>query len=248
MVPLDDLVQYCGGIDSGEVSESSILLLAFYKGSQVAPKIPAGLSAIPTEISICVSFDSNASHRSSTQGSLELLATYNRALFLQDRISFMIEQLVQILHGALSYPSKPIVTITMLTESHRRLLPDPTQNLHWNDFVGPIHEIFDRNAIRIPDHPCVIETSYVDPDERIHSYRKIYEASNIVAHYLQCRGIARGDVVMVYAFRNVDLVVAIMGILKCGAIFSVIGNSRNGRGNDRSNLSTNTSDNLPGSW
>jgi L-aminoadipate-semialdehyde dehydrogenase len=95
----------------------------------------------------------------------------------------MIEKLIQILHGALSNPTKPIGTITMLTESQRRLLPDPTQNLHWNDFVGPIHEIFDRNAICRPDHPCAIETSYVDRDERIHSYRKIYEASNIVAHY-----------------------------------------------------------------
>lgn len=243
MVPLDDLVQYCGGIHSGEVSDSSIFDLALYKGSQVGPKIPAVLAAIPTEISICVSSDSNAS----TQGSLELLATYNSALFLKDIISFMMEQLIQILHGALSDPSKPIGTITMLTESQRRLLPDPTQNLHWNDFVGPILEIFDRNAIRRPDHPCIIETSYADNDERIHSYRKIYEASNIVAHYLQYRGIACGDVIMVYAYRNADLVVAIMSILKCGAIFPIIGNSRNGRANDRSNLSTNASDNLLGS-
>jgi hypothetical protein len=53
VVPFDDLVQYCGGIHSGEVSDSSILHLAFYKGSQVAPKIRAVLAAIPTEISIC---------------------------------------------------------------------------------------------------------------------------------------------------------------------------------------------------
>jgi L-aminoadipate-semialdehyde dehydrogenase len=35
-------------------------------------------------------------------------------------------------------------------------------------------------------------------------------------------GIERGDVVMVYAYRGVDLVVAVVGVLKAGATFSVI--------------------------
>jgi L-2-aminoadipate reductase len=220
-----------------DVSNSSVFHLAFFNA---APKPPAVVQ--PPEISIGVSPDSP------TRGSLELLVTYNQALFLQHRIYFMTEQLIQIVHGALSYASKPIGSIAMVTESQRRLLPDPRQDLHWNDFEGPIHEIFDKNALRRPDHPCVIENSYVNPEEQIYSYRKIYEASNIVAHYLQSRGITRGDVVMVYASRNVDLVVAIIGILKCGAIFSVIGNSGHSKANDRPNLSTNASDHLPGSW
>jgi L-aminoadipate-semialdehyde dehydrogenase len=39
---------------------------------------------------------------------------------------------------------------------------------------------------------------------------------------LVSNGVEKGEVVMVYAYRGVDLVVAIMGILKAGAGFSVI--------------------------
>jgi non-ribosomal peptide synthetase component F len=45
----------------------------------------------------------------------------------------------------------------------------------------------------------------------------------LVAHYLIHKGIQREDVVMIYAYRGVDLVIAIMGVLKAGATFSVIG-------------------------
>lgn len=33
----------------------------------------------------------------------------------------------------------------------------------------------------------------------------------------------RGDVVMIYAYRGVDLVVGVMGVLAAGAAFSVVG-------------------------
>ncbi|EGE04943.1 L-aminoadipate-semialdehyde dehydrogenase [Trichophyton equinum CBS 127.97] len=54
------------------------------------------------------------------------------------------------------------------------------------------------------------------------TYRQIHEASNILGHHLVQSGVERGDVVMVYAHRGVDLVIAVMGILKAGATFSVI--------------------------
>jgi L-aminoadipate-semialdehyde dehydrogenase len=104
------------------------------------------------------------------------------------------------------------------------LLPDPSTDLHWGAFGGPIHEIFGRNAIRHPERPCVVETAAsANAPDRVFTYRNIHEASNVLAHYLIAQGVTRGDVVMVYAHRGVDLVVAVMGTLKAGATFSVIG-------------------------
>jgi L-2-aminoadipate reductase len=103
-------------------------------------------------------------------------------------------------------------------------MPDASADLRWNKYGGAIHEIFSANALRHPDRPCVVETSAFSNDaNRVFSYRHIHESSNILAHYLVARGVERGDVVMVYAHRNVDLVVAVIGILKAGATFSVIG-------------------------
>ncbi|CAO1606434.1 large subunit of alpha-aminoadipate reductase [Xanthoria calcicola] len=101
-------------------------------------------------------------------------------------------------------------------------LPDPTADLHWSDYRGAIHDIFAKNAERHPDRLCVVETQSSRTSRRDFTYSQINEASNQVAHHLLQHGIERGDVVMIYAHRGVDLVVAVFGVLKAGATFSVI--------------------------
>ncbi|KAK4542185.1 hypothetical protein LTR36_007032 [Oleoguttula mirabilis] len=100
--------------------------------------------------------------------------------------------------------------------------PDPTSDLHWSDYRGAIHEIFASNAQAHPDRTCIVETASSNSPERAFSYQQINEASNILSHHLVSNGVQRGEVVMVYAHRGVDLVVAVMGVLKAGATFSVI--------------------------
>ena len=101
-------------------------------------------------------------------------------------------------------------------------LPNPTVDLHWSDFQGPIHKIFADNARRHPDRLCVEETPSPGQGSQRYSYGEINAATNIVAHHLIESGIERDDVVMIFAQRGVNLVVAIMGVLKAGATFSVI--------------------------
>jgi L-2-aminoadipate reductase len=95
--------------------------------------------------------------------------------------------------------------------------PDPTVDLHWDDFQGSINSFFDANTVKHPDRTCVFETATATAPRREFTYKMIWEASNILANHLVKSGIQKGDVVMAFAFRNVDLVVAIMGIVKSGA-------------------------------
>lgn len=92
-------------------------------------------------------------------------------------------------------------------------LPDPTVDLDWSGFAGPIHERFRASAEANPDATCVIETKTSTTPERQFTYRQIYEASNVLAHHLSGAGVTNGDVVMIWAHRSVDLVVCIMGTL-----------------------------------
>ena len=107
----------------------------------------------------------------------------------------------------------------MASQAH---LPDPTADLHWSAFRGAIQDIFAKNAEAHPDRLCVVETASGPSPRREFTYKHIHEASNILAHHLVQSGIERGDVVMSYSHRGVDLVVTVMGILKAGATFSVI--------------------------
>ncbi|KAI0020220.1 L-aminoadipate-semialdehyde dehydrogenase large subunit [Xylariomycetidae sp. FL0641] len=101
-------------------------------------------------------------------------------------------------------------------------LPDPTADLDWNGFKGAIHDIFAKNAQEHPERTCVIETKGPRNPERIFTYKQINDSSNQLAHFFLANGCERGDVVMIYAYRGVDLVVAYMGALKAGATVSVL--------------------------
>ncbi|RKU41013.1 putative NRPS-like protein biosynthetic cluster [Coniochaeta pulveracea] len=101
-------------------------------------------------------------------------------------------------------------------------LPDPTIDLDWSGYIGAIHEIFHKNALKTPDAPCVTETASSTTPERRYTYKQIYEASNILANQLHEAGITNGDVVMIFAYRSVELIIAFMGTLASGATITVL--------------------------
>lgn len=151
---------------------------------------------------------------------------YNSLLYKKQRIEFLGEQFVQVLNIVAQDGASQIISkISLITESQKSVLPDPTIDLDWSNFRGAIQDIFADNAEKFPERTCVVETaSFLDPNtkDRHFTYKQINEASNIVAHYLIKTGIKKGDIVMIYAYRGVDLMVSVMGVLKAGATFSVI--------------------------
>ncbi|KKK23028.1 hypothetical protein AOCH_005357 [Aspergillus ochraceoroseus] len=157
-----------------------------------------------------------------TGSTMELGAYYNQRLFSSARISTILNQLSQLVANATGNPGEAIGRIDFMTPEQRALLPDPTADLKWSKFRGPIHDIFAENAEKHPEKLCVVETKSATSAHREFTYQQINEASNILGHHLVQAGVERGEVVMVYAYRGVDLVVAVMGILKAGATFSVI--------------------------
>lgn len=86
--------------------------------------------------------------------------------------------------------------------------------------IGAITDIFNRNSLAHPARVCIIES--LSDSQRKFSYAQINRASNVLAHYLITSGIKREDVVVLYSYRGAELVVAVLGVLKAGATFSVV--------------------------
>jgi len=171
-----------------------------------------------------------ASTRASLAPHISLRILYNSLLFTSSRISTFIDQLSVLLRKVSSNPLAPVGSVPLLTPSQKAKLPDPTSDLDWCGWKGAITSVFSRNARAHPERTCVIQSLPADslnvPQETVSfSYGSILHASNVLAHHLISNGIKREDVVMVYAHRSVDLVVAVMAALKAGATFSVIGGS-----------------------
>ncbi|KAF8662367.1 hypothetical protein AX16_001172 [Volvariella volvacea WC 439] len=167
----------------------------------------------------------------STRGAIApriaLKIIYNSLLFTPPRISSIIDQLSVFLRKVASNPLSPIGSVPLLTPAQKAKLPDPTADLNWCDWKGAITDIFSENAKKWPERPCVVQ--YLPPtsptavqDSITYTYGQIRRAANALAHHLIASGVQREEVVMVYAHRSVDLVVAVMAVLKAGATFSVI--------------------------
>lgn len=213
------------------VSKSAATPRLFNLSIYHAPDAPSqqflASNELTTDLSIYVELSSPAprSLRAAQLPEITLTAHYNQLIFSSARVSVMVNQLLQIIQIGASNPEIAVGSITLKTLEQEKLLPDPTQDLHWGEFRGPIHDIFSANAEKHPERECVVETpAFYEQNgkTRTFNYRQINEASNILAHHFVAKGVKRGDVVMVYAYRGVDLVVAVMGVLKAGATFSVI--------------------------
>ncbi|SSD60185.1 probable L-aminoadipate-semialdehyde dehydrogenase [Saccharomycodes ludwigii] len=147
---------------------------------------------------------------------------YNALLYSAARISILADQFSHFV--AAVKPTSIITKISLISPASASAIPDPTANLGWCDFRGCIHDIFQDNAEKFPERTLVVETP-VDSnstESRVFTYQDINRASNVVAHYLINKGIKKGDVVMIYSSRGVDLMVCVFGVLKAGGTFSVI--------------------------
>ncbi|GAA99339.1 uncharacterized protein L969DRAFT_60726 [Mixia osmundae IAM 14324] len=156
---------------------------------------------------------------------------YNSLVFSDARIKLVLDQLSQLVLSFAQQPLSPLGTVSLLTPSQLAILPDPRADLDFCGFKGAITDVFSANAAQFPDRTCIVESvpglaasaTEVPKNETRHfTYKQIDEASNILAHHLIRSGVQREEVVTVYSTRGVDLVVAVMGVLKAGATFSVI--------------------------
>ncbi|KAI9475652.1 MAG: L-aminoadipate-semialdehyde dehydrogenase [Benjaminiella poitrasii] len=167
--------------------------------------------------------EQTASLRTSFLRPVSIRIVYNQILFSPRRIEYLFAQLVMLIELGAKMQDMPIGQIPLSDSGlPGSPLPDPTADLHWSQWRGAITDIFAANAKRHPQRTCIIESLDSTDKRIIYNYQQIFDASNLVARYLLENGIQREDVIMIYAYRGVDLVIAIMGVLKAGATFSVI--------------------------
>ncbi|WFC97706.1 L-2-aminoadipate reductase [Malassezia yamatoensis] len=171
----------------------------------------------------------HAPFRNPSHQPVALHIAYNALLFSAQRVEGILEQLSTLLCAAAKDPFASVGKIQFRTAAEVSLLPDPKKDLDWCGYKGSIVSIFERNAQAFPDRRCLVESVSTDgelqaPASKLRelSYGSLNRLSNVVAHRLRMAGIDRGDVVTVYAYRGIDLVIAVLATLKAGATFSVI--------------------------
>jgi L-aminoadipate-semialdehyde dehydrogenase len=228
IVPFDTLVQeLIKGRDSDSSPNAPLFRVRFFDETDAPQGAFLRSTDLTSDLTIFVTRPPISS-RASLVPRLGLRVSYNSLLFASARIACLFDQLSALLKAVSADPLRPVGSVPLVTPSQRRALPDPAADLNWCDWKGAITDVFSANARQNPDRTCVVQSipalSFGEPQQtKSYTYADILRASNILAHHLIKGGVQREEVVMVYAYRSVEMVVAVMAILKAGATFSVIG-------------------------
>ena len=242
-VPYDSLMEHIG--KGREEGSGPLFRVRFFDATDRTQHDFLQSTSLTTDWTVYVTAEADtkqangihSSHETLPLPTLSMRLHYNSLLFSRTRIDQTLEQLSSIVAYFASHPLSSVGTVSLIPPAQKKLLPDPRADLDFCGWKGAITDIFSRNAASHPTKTCIVESYFpstadsavlLDPkaaSKRVFTYQQIDEASNVLAHHLLASGVEREDVVTVYSTRSVDLVVTVMGVLKAGATFSVIGAS-----------------------
>lgn len=138
---------------------------------------------------------------------------YRKDLFEEITIERMKNHFLNLLSAIASNPDQPILEMQLMTDAERY-----TIITKWNktDFPYPelcVQEIFQKQVLETPDNIAVVYG-----EEKL-SYKELEEKSNQLANYLQTLGVKEENLVGVYLERSTSLIIALLAILKAGAVY-----------------------------
>jgi len=140
---------------------------------------------------------------------------YNKNLFFAARMEELHSQLELLLTQILANPSENVVNYNLVTERAKKVLPVPENPID-DTWRGAIYDHFSRNARASPDRVAVVYQN------KPITYGVLEKWTNKLANHLISSGIKPEDVIAIYGHRSPSVVVAIMGILKAGAAYTMM--------------------------
>lgn len=145
---------------------------------------------------------------------LQGVIEYRTDLFRERSIERMATHLIELLEQIVEVPQAPIDTLSMVPAHEKQhllqlanstqVLPLPSKNLI---------ELFEQQVVLRGDAVALVYEA-----QRL-SYRQLNEKANQLAHCLRENGVQVGDLVGLSLERSLDLVLAILAILKAGAAY-----------------------------
>ncbi|MFE9426950.1 amino acid adenylation domain-containing protein [Kitasatospora sp. NPDC006697] len=182
---------------------------------QLAAHTPAALGALRAEQRPVdwrtAKFDLGLALATTADGSVSGQLEYATALFDEATIHRTIEHYLRLLAGIAADPDKPVNRLELLPEAERALLASWSGAGRSYPAEETLPEAFQRWAERTP------EAIAVSCEGASLSYRELNTRANRLAHRLRALGAGPERLVGVRFERGLDLVVALLGVLKSGA-------------------------------
>lgn len=145
-------------------------------------------------------------------GKIRLTFVYSTDLFGSERIAAMATQYITLLEQIVVAPDQTWATYSLLPEGHRPILPDPMMPLR-DDWHGTVYH----RLTHWGHQPAVRGV-----DGSVQTYAELDVESDTVAGRLRDIGVLPQSVVAIFAARHPALVATVLGVLKAGAVFTML--------------------------
>ncbi len=145
---------------------------------------------------------------------LILRLRYNGALFAADAVARLLEHWEVLLTAAARDPQTLISALPLMTEREHRLLLRG-YNRTQTDFPTDLslHGLFEAHARQTPHAPAL------EFGAQSLSYRELDQRANQLACHLRARGVGAETIVAICMERSLEMVVAVLGVLKAGGAY-----------------------------
>jgi len=158
-------------------------------------------------------FDLLLSTSEQPDGTVKFTMVYDTELFRPETIDLLIAHFILLFQKVTEDPDIPISELAMSDDAERIDLLE-----RWNDrLVEPetrcVHDVIQQNAAVNPQYPALVFAG------EMLSYGALENKSNQIARYLIDIGVGPEVLVSVCLNRGIDLIVALLGILKAGGAF-----------------------------
>ncbi|WP_414157498.1 amino acid adenylation domain-containing protein [Pseudomonas sp. BNK-15] len=147
-------------------------------------------------------------------GVLRAAFTYATDLFDAATIERMAGHWLTVLRELVADPARPLWQLPMLDQASRqRVLQDWNATAASYPLQYGVHELIEAQAQRTPHAPALLFA------DSLLSYAELDAQANRLAHYLRGQGVGSDSLVGVAAQRSIEMVVALLAILKAGAAY-----------------------------
>ncbi len=155
-----------------------------------------------------------------TGNSIEGTVEYNAHCYRAETIERIARHFKNIMQNGLNDAGAPVAGLEMLTpEERKQLLHD--FNLTEAGFPRDktLHRLFEEQVEKTPGNTAVMEARSGDGEAPALSYRRLNQKANQMARVLLKKGAGRGTAVCIMGQRKIEIMTAILAVLKTGAAY-----------------------------
>jgi amino acid adenylation domain-containing protein len=140
--------------------------------------------------------------------------SYNRDLFDAETIVRMMTHFKTLLAAIVENPRQSLASLPLLNpEEEYQLLEEWNETKADYSYNKCIHQLIEEQAARTPDAVAVVF------ENQQLTYAELNSRANQLAHYLRSLGVETEVIVGLCVERSLDMIVALIGILKAGAAY-----------------------------